>query len=76
MNKIEKIDGRKNNGGSGRGAGRHKMPEEEKKIRKTLKVAPDVWFGIVDLSKLSKKSQAVVIENLVRKAIKNPKLID
>lgn len=69
-------DKRVNNGGKREGAGRTPMPEEERKKPKTLKLAPDVWIALDDLKSLSGYSQAVIVENLVRQAINNPKLIE
>ena len=70
------ADKRVNNGGKRVGAGRNTIPEEERKKPKTLKLAPDVWNALDDLKSHSGKSQAVIVENLVRRAKSNPKLIE
>jgi hypothetical protein len=70
------ADKRINNGGKRVGAGRNAIPEEERKKPKTLKLAPDVWSTLDDLKSTSGYSQAVIVENLVRKAKSNPELID
>ncbi len=70
------ADKRVNNGGKRKGAGRNTIPEEERKKPKTLKLARDVWGALDDLKSASGYSQAVIVENLVRKAVNNPKLIE
>lgn len=70
------ADKRINNGGKREGAGRNAIPEEERKKPKTLKLAPDVCQFLDDLKNSSGKSQGVIVENLVRRAKTNPKLIE
>lgn len=70
------ADKRINNGGKRVGAGRNSIPKEERKKPKTLKLAPDVWAALDDLKSFSGYSQAAIVENLVRQALNNPKLIE
>ena len=60
-----KKDGRKNNGGAGRGAGRNRMPESEKKVPLNRWVPPKTLDLLKRLKKKTGKSQGVIIEEAV-----------
>lgn len=72
MNRMKKKDGR---GGARVGAGRKPTGKPTKKA-KTLNLDAETHEALDRLKKITGRSQAVIVESLVKSAVKNPSVIE